>query len=245
MKQLILVLLIGFTFSVFAQEEKTAVDYNNEGVSAANAKDYKAAFVAFEKAIELYKNEGAEVSPDLIYGTGYSAFKAKKYAESIPYFEQAIEKDIKGATSYRYAAQASKAIKKYEDEEKFLTAGLAKYSDDKNLNILMGKVYFKKGYSIYKKANTKQKESNKIIASAKVDYADDADQMQAEFDKANAMKEEVKVEFKEAMPLLEKSYAHNKTSKNTLKTLINVYKLLEMTDKADKLNAELVALPQK
>ena len=57
---LVFVFISGFAGIIVAQEEKGAVDYNNEAVEAYKNKDYKTAYAAFSKAIELYKAEGSD-----------------------------------------------------------------------------------------------------------------------------------------------------------------------------------------
>jgi len=229
MKQFILVLLIGLTFSVFAQEEKTAVDYNNEGNEFVRNKDFKSAYESYTKAIELYEAEG-KVDTNLIYNTGYCAYKTKKYDEALSYLEKSIEFEYKKAKPYIYVAQVKNKKKDYAGMEAILTSGLEKYATDKNLLKLMGSCYLKQGLVFYNEGNKIKKAANDSGLNVS-----DPDSFKAEYAKANS-------KFQEALPLFEKSYKYSPKNKSTLKALNNIYTTLEMADKADQIKTELDAL---
>ncbi len=228
MKQLILVLLIGFTFSAFAQE-KDGITYNNEGNEFVRNKDYKSAFESYKKALELYEAEG-KIDTNLIYNAGYCAYKEKKYDEAKPYLEKAVEFNYKKSMPYIYLAQISSKSKDYEAMEKTLTAGLEKYPKDKNLNKLMGTCFFKQGYVFYKEGNSIKKNANSNGLNES-----DPDAFLAEYAKADA-------KFKESLPFFEQSYSFNPKSKNTLKVLENVYTSLKNEEAAAKIKTELETL---
>lgn len=228
MKYLVLVLFVGLSLISFAQD-KSAIDFNNEGNEFVRNKDYESAYTAYSKAIELYEVEG-KVDTNLIYNAGYCAYKAKKYDDALPFLQKAIEFEYKKAMPYIYVAQVNSKSKDYEAMEKTLLAGLEKYPTDKNLNKLMGSCYLKQGLVPFKAGNKIKKAANVSGLNES-----DPDAFNAEYAKADA-------KFQEALPFFEKSYTYNAKSKSTVKALVNVYTNLEMTDKASSMQAELDVL---
>ncbi len=222
---LTLTLFIGLTLSTLAQE-KDAVTYNNEGNEFVRNKDYKSAYQAYIKAIELYKAEG-KTDTALVYNTGYCAYKSKKYDDALPYLKQAADFGYKGAKPYIYLAQIQSKKKDYDGMEEYLLKGLEKYPKDKNLNKLMGSMYLKKGLVFFKQGNKIKKAANDSGLNKT-----DPDKFKAEYAKADE-------QFKKALPFFEKSRKYSPKNKSTLKALKNVYTSLNMTDKAAEVEKAL------
>ncbi len=223
---LVFVFISGFAGIIVAQEEKGAVDYNNEAVEAYKNKDYKTAYAAFSKAIELYKAEGSEVDINLTYNAGYCAYKSKKYNEAIPYFEEAIKSDFKESKPYVFIAQIYMNSDDLTSMDKILVEGLAKYNSDESLIKLAAVCYQRQGVEFYNKGNDIKKAANDSGMNET-----DPEAFEAEYAKANA-------EFEKALPLFEKSYEYNPKSNSTLKALQNIYTNLNMNDKASKMESE-------
>lgn len=230
MKKVILMLFVAMAAFGATAQEKGAIDYNNDGVAAYKAKDYKSAFESFSKAIELYEAAGEAVTNDLVYNTGYSGFKAKKYEDAIPYFNKSIEAKFKASKPYVYLTQCYMKLKDLDNMEKAALAGLALYPDDKSLNKLAAACYSKQGVVYYNEGNKIKKTANESGMNES-----DPDAFNAEYERANG-------EFETALPYFEKSYGYNPTSKNTLKALANIYSTLKMDDKAAKIQGELDAM---
>lgn len=228
MKQLVLLLFIGLTFSVSAQE-KTGVDYNNEGNEYVRNKDYNSAYDSYAKAIELYNAEG-KVDTNLIYNAGYCAFKAKKFDEALPLLQKTIEFNYKEAMPYIYIGQIYSKDDKFAEMEKVLVQGLEKYPDDANLIKLIASCYLKEGLVYFNEGNDIKSKANSSGLNESNPEA-----FTAEYAKADE-------KFKEALPYFEKSYKYNADNKSTLKALENVYTNLEMTEAAEKIKAELAKM---
>lgn len=225
MKYWILSLFIGISVYTFGQE-KDAVTYNNEGNEFVRNKDFKSAYKSYLKVLELFKAEG-KTDTNLIYNTGYCAYKSKKYDEAIPYLKQAADLQYKEAMPYVYLAQISSKKKNYKDMEADLQKGLKKYPKDKNLKKLMGVCYLKQGLLFFNEGNKIKKNAN----DSKLNETD-PEKFKAEYAKADE-------EFKKALPLFEKSYQYNGKNKSTMKALHNVYSNLDMPDKAAEIGAKL------
>ncbi len=230
MKKAILMLFVALAALSTNAQDKGAIDYNNEGVGSYKAKDYKAAFESFKKAIELYEAAGEVVTEDLVYNTGYCAFKAKKYEESLPFFEKSIAAKYKASKPYIFQTQSYMKLKDIENMEVSVVAGLELYPEDKSLNKLAAVCYSKQGVVYYKGGNQIKKAANESGMNES-----DPDGFTAEYAKAD-------LEFQKALPLFEKSYDFNPKSKNTLKALQNIYTSLKMDDKAAKIQGELETL---
>jgi len=228
MKQLVLLLFIGLTLSVSAQE-KTAVDYNNEGNEFVRNKDYKSAYESYSKAIELNNAEG-KIDTNLIYNAGYCAFKASKYDEALPLLQQSIEFNYKEAMPYIYIGQIYSKDDKYDVMEKVLLEGIGKYPDDKNLNKLLASCYLKEGLVYFNEGNDIKSKANSSGLNES-----DPEAFKAEYAKADE-------KFKVALPYFEKSYKYNAENKSTLKALENVYTNLGMTEEVEKIKAELAKM---
>jgi len=232
MRKIFLALLIGFSLSMYAQEgsEKTGIEYNNEGNEFVRNKDFKSAYNSYLKAIEIFDADGSVIDNNLIYNTGYCAFKAKKYDEAIPYFEKSIEIAYKESKPYIYLTQVYMKKKDLENMEKWVLAGLEKYESDKSLNKLAGICYQKQGLIFYKEGNKIKKVANESGWNES-----DPDKFTAEYARADK-------EFEKALPFIEKAYKYNSNSKNTLKALQNIYTNLEMTEEASKVKTKLDAM---
>jgi len=233
MKQVLLALLIGFSVSLFAQEENKNAEainkYKEEGNAAYKDKNYEEAFKAYAEALKLLDTEGT-VDEALIYNAGYCAFKAKKYNDAIPYFEKSIELGYKQSKPYQLLAVVYYKANKVDDMITNCEAGLKKYPNDAKLKDLTSKAYVKKGLTYYNKGNSIKKTANESGWNES-----DPEKFTAEYAKADE-------EFKNALPFFEKAYEINNKSKKALKALENIYRNLDMTEKADEAKAKLDAM---
>lgn len=96
-----LVLCLGFSLGLQAQEEASAASLYNEGLEKAKAKDYVASLDLFKKALEVADPENendAQViklakrnGTSAAYGAGNVHRKAKAYEEALKAYETGIE----------------------------------------------------------------------------------------------------------------------------------------------------------
>jgi len=127
------------------------------------------------------------------------------------------------AVVYYKANEVDKMIENCE-------SGLEKYPNDAKLKNLTSKGYMKKGLSFYNKGNEIKKAANDSGLNQS-----DPEKFTAEYAKADT-------EFKKALPYFEKAYEYNNKNKKALKALENIYRNLDMTDKADKAKAKLESM---
>lgn len=240
MKQILFIALTCFfAVSSYAQDEqeKTAVEYRNDGVNAYKTKDYAKSLEAFEKSWEL-----SQENTDVPFFAGVAAInfaKTKKdnpeeeksmYEKAISFFDKSIELKAKGYKPYVYKATAQQKISDYASMEKTLDAGIEAYPAMKSkFNKLFATCYFALGLEHY---NTAVEFQQKASDAAKQNNAD----------KMNAELKNAKKEFEVALPYMENSYKIDPKKKNTLTALKNIYESMEMKDKAKQIDAEIQAL---
>ncbi|MDA3894264.1 MAG: hypothetical protein PF517_21600 [Salinivirgaceae bacterium] len=240
MKKVVLALLIGLTINVFGQE-KDANTLKNEGNESYKNKDYAAAFTAYAEALKLLEAEGT-IDEALTYNTGYCAYKAKNLKGALPYFQKSIENGYKESKPYQMVAVIQYKTKDIEGMIETCNAGLAKFTDDEKLKGYASKGYLKQGLNFYNEANNFTKEANELISNAKVQFPEDAEAQEAEFEKAKELQNKAKDEFEKSLPLMEKSAEYDAENENALKALQNIYTKLEMADKAIEVEAKIKAL---
>lgn len=228
MKHLLLMGMALLALNLNAQEVAPE-DLINQGNASYQAKDYKAAFEAYSKAIPLYEAKGIP-DKNVYYSTYYnaaaSAQKANLIDESIPYFEKSIEFGYKESVPYEKLAKIYNDKKDLDKMENILNEGLEKYPNDESLKKLLSTCYTKKATPIYKKGAKIKSDANKSGLS------------QSDVDAYNAELEKSKAEFEKALPIAEKAYELNDKNENAIKILINIYTSLDMDDKADALKAK-------
>lgn len=98
---LITVFALAFTFEVSAQTKADAAQQYNDGAAAYNAKNFTAAIVSLEKAIQLAEQVGEEANdvkdgsikllPTCYYQNALALYKEQKVEESIKAFNAAIK----------------------------------------------------------------------------------------------------------------------------------------------------------
>ena len=228
MKRVFLAFLVVLTINTFAQD-KDANAFKEEGNIAYKAKNYAGAFDAYAKALKLNDAESI-VDEALIYNAGYCAYKAKKYNDALPYFKKSIELEYKASKPYQMVAVIQYKTKKIDDMIQTCTKGLEKYPSDDKLKGYASTAYLKKGLGYYKKGNKIKKAANESGLNES-----DPDKFNAEYARADE-------EFKNALPLMEKSYEYNNKNEKSLKALQNIYTNLDMIDKANEAKAKLDAL---
>jgi len=217
MKKLILILAVCFSgINVFAQ---SAAQLKNEGNAALKTKDYKTALMSFENFIAA---EDTFEDPALIFNSGYCAIKIKDFAKAEKYFGQAIEKEYKLSSAYRFKALAQKHQKKSDDMIATLEAGIKACPTKKaKLSSMLAKHYLIEGQKaqkgnkfdaaegLYKKAgDLKSKmQANALFSLGTLYYNKGAKIMQVATPVANTQPEQYKSESAKAQTFFRKALA--------------------------------------
>lgn len=159
-----LALLIGFSFSLSAQEASAASLYN-KGYASLKAKDYETGYPQIEEALKAAEAEGNEKVINLAkkngakaaYYVGSAKRKAKAYDEAITLFKRGMELNPEYSSNYMGLAQAYNSQgKKVEAVESYLAA--AELSEKagkadraaqlvKKASSIVGKLYTAKDYA--------------------------------------------------------------------------------------------------
>lgn len=217
LRNLLVLLFLTLVIGIHAQD-KTAKDYKLEGFDAYKAKNYEAGLEFFEKAIDLYEQEGKNDTA-LYYNAGVCSYKTQKFDKAVSYFNQSLGFGYKTCNALLYKANSLKKLEKYEEMEIVCDKGVTKCSKaaDK-FNDLLFKYYLNSGLTIYNNASILLTEASKYI--------------QSDQEKYNSEMVAVKTEFTNSLPLLEKAYELNPDDENCKKALKQTYEVLEMQAKA-------------
>jgi tetratricopeptide (TPR) repeat protein len=210
------VLIIGVS-ALYAQD-KSAKDYKIEAAEAYKAKDYQTGLNSFEKSIQLYEADG-KIDTTLYYNAAICAVKVKDYGKAVGYFDRSIELDYKACRAKLYKASAQKGS---GDEEAMVATandGLQscpKYK--KKFNELLFQYYMKSGLEVFNNAAKMQADITPLAQSDPDAYKEGM--------------EEVKAEFNNSLPMLEKAHEIDPADENCKKALRQAYELLDMQAKA-------------
>ncbi|MEM0992987.1 MAG: tetratricopeptide repeat protein [Bacteroidota bacterium] len=148
-----MLLFLGGTFSLQAQDEKSAADLYNEGVELMKAKDFAGALPLFEQAIdkaataeegdstamqvtELAKKNGMRTA----YSLGNKQRKAKEYDAAIETFDKGLAMGDFYALYMGKAQALDKSDKKEKAVEAYFTAG-KKYEEAGQEEAKVVKIY--------------------------------------------------------------------------------------------------------
>ncbi len=112
----------------------------NEGFERFNNKKYEDAYKHFDasKSINQFlfsKGLTATLDTNVIYATAISATNIDKFDVAVPLFEQLIKMDFNNPAIYETLAQIYEKQQNKEGLAKVVKVGLAKYSDNKNLQV--------------------------------------------------------------------------------------------------------------
>lgn len=112
----------------------------NEGFERFNNKKYEDAYKHFEVSKEinqfLFTNKlTSTLDTNVIYAAAISASNIDKFDKAIPLFEQLIEMNYDNSVIYESLAQIYDKQQNKDALAKVVTKGLAKYPDNKNLQV--------------------------------------------------------------------------------------------------------------
>lgn len=199
-------LLLGIMLSAvvtFAQEEKTADQYKNEGNEYVRNKSYAQALASYREALKLW---GDAVDTATVFNAGMCAQNVKDLDAALVYYKRSADLGYKKAEASYRIALIYKGQKKEKEYLEALNSGYENFKTGKTADLFakeLGKYYRDKGNAIYKEAAD-------IIA--KTQTVTDAKQM-------DKLKAQAKAKFMEAKPLIEKAieiYPKDKNSKAIL-----------------------------
>lgn len=209
MKYILSVTLLLFTMlgANYAQEEKSAAEFKNEGNAALKADDYKTALASFEAALGVW-DEAEDMDAAMVYNTATCARKLNNNEKALKYYAQSKELAYKEDVATFYMGMAYKDMGKDEEMEKVLLDGIEEFPNSKYI------VYMKKelGTHYVKQANDFFMNGIAILNTR-------VDGNREEWD---AIKEKAKVEFDRAIELADKTLKYDAKNKpaSTIKTKI-------------------------
>jgi tetratricopeptide (TPR) repeat protein len=212
MKQFLLALLFCFGGVVaFAQEDKTAVDFKNEGNEALRAKDYTKALQLYEQALSKWGDEPKDTA--MVYNMAVCAYQVKDYDKALKFLDESIAMNYKKETALQYKANIYQLTKDDESYVKALEEALAVSPDNSKIKSRLATFYLKE-------ANVYYTEGAKILKSAADDVT--AGKYKTTDDAYKTAVEKANNEFEKALPIIDKALAidpENTTGKQ-LKTTI-------------------------
>lgn len=197
MKRILILLLLAMPMVGFAQDEKTADDYKNEGNEYLRNKNNQDALASYQKAIELW---GDSLDKATVYNAATCAKAIQDYETSLTYYNKSIELGYKADYSLYYIAEIYGKQGKTEERISKLEEGYELYKEGKVAS------FIQKGLSkeYVNKANTYYKEGNTILQEAQTakpeQYAD--------------IEARAKVKFQESEVWVEKALEVNPTDTN-------------------------------
>ena len=194
-------LAIAFCFGIivgFAQDEKTAAEFTNEGNEALRTDDYSTALKLYEQALSKWGDAPKDTA--MVYHMAYCAYKTKSYDKAVTLFDEAIKLNYKKETAYLYKANSYKILKKDDEYVKTLEEALAESPDDAKVKGMLAIVYLKEANVFYTNGAKILKGAAADVAAAKYKTTDEP-YKQAE--------EKAKDEFKKALPVIEKALEYD------------------------------------
>ncbi|MGE5446803.1 MAG: tetratricopeptide repeat protein [Bacteroidales bacterium] len=212
MKRFLLSLILCFVgFVAYTQNDKTAIDYKNEGNEALRAKDYSKALQLYEQALGKWGNGPKDTA--MTYNMAVCAYQAKDYDKAQKLLDESIAMNYKKETALQYKANIYQLTKNDASYQKALEEALAASPDNSKLKGRLATFYLKE-------ANVYYTEGAKILKSAADDVTSGKYKTTDEAYKTAVVK--ASEEFKKAMPKVEKALTidpENATGKQ-LKTAI-------------------------
>ncbi|MDL2283028.1 hypothetical protein LJB94_00750 [Odoribacter sp. OttesenSCG-928-G04] len=199
MKKVILFVLAGLICGqLFAQEPDAAS--KNAGNEAWKAKNFKDAFMNFEKYLESVNFSDKAY----IYNTAVAANKINNYAAAVKYFDMSVKNNYKLASSYLGKAKAEEDMKKTADMLKTLEAGLKALPGNDKLENMYGNYFLKAGRDA-QQANNLTKAAESYLKATTLASSDI---------KVTAFSALTSLHFNNGAAILQKATPHANTNKD-------------------------------
>lgn len=197
MKRFFLAIVFCFGIVVgFAQEEKGAIDFKNEGNEALRSKDYAGALKLYETALSKWSDEPKDTA--MVYNMAVCAYQTKNFDKAIKLMDESIAMDYKKETALLYKAYSYRKLNKDAEYEKTLEEALVVSPDDDKIKGMLATVYLQEANVFYTAGATILKNAAADVAAAKYKTTDEPYKVATE---------KAKDEFKKALPLVEKALA--------------------------------------
>ncbi len=196
------VMLIGILFANAQVAEKTFAELKNEGNAAVKAND-------FPKALDLYEQAIAKLGDSpitdtmMVYNMGLFAFKAKNYEKALKYFDQSFSMNRVKVNSLLAKSDVLKTMKNDDESLKAMEAAFAIAPKDAKVKGKLAGYYVKDASTAYAKGSAIINKANAEITAGKLKAADPA---------YKTALESAAVEFKKAMPSIEKALSYDETN---------------------------------
>jgi pilus assembly protein Flp/PilA len=195
MKRFFLAIVFCFGIVVgFAQEEKSAIDFKNEGNDALREKNYAGALKSYEEALSKWGEEPKDTA--MVYNMAFCAYKTNSFEKAVTLFDEAIKLNYKKETAYLYKADSFKKQKKDAEYVKTLEEALVASPNDAKVKGMLATVYVKEANVFYSSGATILKNAAADVAAAKYKTTD------PQYKDADT---KAKDEFKKALPIIEKA----------------------------------------
>jgi len=199
MKRFILAIVFCFGIVVgFAQDEKTAAEFTNEGNEALRTQDYPKALQLYEQALTKWGDAPKDTA--MVYHMAYCAYQTKSFDKAITLFDEAIKLDYKKETAFLYKANSYKILKKDDEYVKTLEEALASSPEDAKVKGMLAMVYLKQANVFYTNGAKILKGAAADVAAAKYKTTDE------QYKQAEG---QAKDEFKKALPVIEKALEYD------------------------------------
>ena len=197
---------IAYLDKAIAANANAASAWEFKGNSYAKMKKYNEAVDAYLKAIDA----GAENKGSIYYNAGIVAYKGGMYEKAADLFGQAVEENYNGDTATFYKAVSLKKLDKDDEYKETLLEGVQKFPDNKKLKSSLANVYVSEGNELYKKGVAIINAANAKVKAGTLKTTDAG--YNAEIDKS-------KVQFKDALSVLEKAIAVDASNANAKKLI--------------------------
>ena len=197
MKRFFLALMFCFgVLGAISQEDKTAVDFKNEGNEALRVKDYTKALQLYEQALSKWGDEPKDTA--MIYNMAVCAYQVKDYDKALKLLNESITMNYKKETALQYKANIYQLTKDDTSYVKVLEEALATTPDNSKIKGRLATFYLKE-------ANVFYSEGAKILKSAADDVS--GGKYKTTDEPYKAAVEKAKDEFKKAIPKVDKALA--------------------------------------
>lgn len=214
LKVLFASLLMAMPIVGFAQEEKSADVYKNEGNAAYREKKFDVALASYEKAIELW---GEELDAATVYNAAMCAEKVKDLDKAKTLYEKSISLDYKADISTYKVTSILGKQKKVEEQRAALEDAVTKYTEGKAAAFIkkdLTKSYRDEAFAAY---NAGAKKLAECQTAKPEDYA--------------AIKGEAKKMFVEGQPWIEKALSVSPADEQCLKIKQSIEEMIAECNK--------------
>lgn len=112
------------------------IHYTNKGVDAYNSKDFKGAFLNFEKVLNIRESKVMAETPEakidtvVMFNAGVAAQQAQMYAQAEKYYKEILKYDYEPAKTYSMLYTVLKEQGKTEEAMEYLKKGYESYPEN-------------------------------------------------------------------------------------------------------------------